>query len=122
MKFWTLGAKIAKFTQQYFSPLVDDGNSGTAKTIDWNGGNEHRVVMTGNCTFTFSNPVDGGRYVLALYTGAGGFTATWPASVLWAGGSAPTLSTTAAHTDIFTFIYVAATGKYHGAYSQDYAG
>jgi len=122
MKFWTLGAKIAKFTQQYYSPLVDLGNSGTAKTVDWDAGNEQRVVLTGNVVLTFSNPVNGGRYVLAAYSGAGAFTITWPASVLWPGGVAPVMTVTAARTDLFTFIYVATTGKYHGAFSQDYAG
>jgi hypothetical protein len=118
---WILN-KIAKFNKQYYSPLNADGNSGTAKTLDFDLGNEHRVVMTGNCTFTFSNPVDGGRYVVALFTGAGGFTAAWPANVIWPGNTPPVLTLTASVTDIFTFIYVATTNKYHGAFAQNYPG
>ena len=111
---------VAIFDGQYYSPLIDDGNSGVALTVNWNLGNEHHVTMTGNCTFTFSNPVNGGRYVLLLATGAGGFTATWPASVLWSGGSTPTVTATASKVDLFTFIYVASTAKYYGAYNQAY--
>lgn len=111
---------VGKFVGQYFSPLVADGNSGTTKTIDWNAGNEHFCTLTGNVTFTFSNPVDGGRYVLLLATGAGSFTATWPASVLWPGGTAPTITVTASKLDLITFIYVSGTSKYYGSFNQAY--
>jgi hypothetical protein len=109
---------VAKFAGQYYSPAVDDGNSGTAKTIDWNLGNEHELTLTGNVTLTFTHPVNGGRYVLVLKTGAGGFTVTWPAAVLWPGGSAPTITVTASKVDLITFMYLAGSGKYYGAFSQ----
>ncbi len=35
--------------------------------------------------------------------GSGGRLVTWPASVVWPGGTTPTLSTAAAAVDIFTF-------------------
>lgn len=113
-------AAVAKFAGQYFSPLIDDGNSGAAKTINWNLGNEHELTLTGNVTLTFSNPVNGGRYVMVVKSGAGGFTVTWPAAVLWPGGVAPTITVAAGKTDIIAFQYVASTTKYYGAYSQNY--
>lgn len=84
----------------------DAGNSSTAKTIDWNDGNMQKVVMTGNCTFTFSNPVTGGSYMLECLQDAGGSkTATWPSTVKWEGGSNPTLTTTGSRKDVFVFTW-----------------
>lgn len=85
---------------------ADSGDTGTAKTIDWNDGNIQKVRMTGNCTFTFSNPVTGGSYMLELLQdGTGSRTATWPATVKWEGGSAPTLTTTASRKDVVVFVW-----------------
>ncbi|HNW85246.1 MAG TPA: discoidin domain-containing protein, partial [Candidatus Cryosericum sp.] len=33
---------------------IDDGNSGTAKTIDWNAGTAHKTTLTGNVTLAFT--------------------------------------------------------------------
>lgn len=105
---------------QYYSPTIDDGNSSTADTIDWNGGNLHYSTLTGNVTYTFSNPLNGGRYVLLMNTGAGGFTVTWPAAVLWPGGVAPTITATAGKVDMCVFAYETVNSKYYGACSQNY--
>jgi hypothetical protein len=100
--------------------FYDAGNSGTAKTLDWTNSRHQRLVLTGNVTFTFSNPTDGARYVLHIGTGAGGFTGTWPAAVLWSSGVAPVLTTAAAKTDLVVLIYSSTTAKYYGAVSQAY--
>ncbi|MFC1729750.1 hypothetical protein ACFL6I_05380 [candidate division KSB1 bacterium] len=67
------------------------------------------ITLTGNCTFTFSNPPTsgtGGTITLILkQDGTGSRTATWPASVKWAGGTAPTLTTTlTTGMDVLSFI------------------
>jgi hypothetical protein len=113
-------AAVAKFAGQYYSPLVDDGNSGTADTIDWNAGNEHLSTLTGNVTYTLSNPVDGGRYVILIATGAGSFSATWPGTVAWPGGVAPTITAAAGKVDVITLIYRAGASTYYAAFSQNY--
>ena len=83
---------------------VDSGTSGTAKTIDWNNGIAQKVSMTGNCTFTLSNPTPWQTYVLKLTQDAtGGRTATRPASCKKASGFA--LSTAANKVDIVTMYY-----------------
>lgn len=88
----------------------DAGNSSTAITINWATATTQKVTLTGNCTFTFSNPVAGGVYVLRAHQDAtGSRTATWPATVHWSGGTAPTLTTTASKVDVFTFHYDGAT-------------
>lgn len=62
------------------------------------------TVDTSTTTFTFSNPPatgTAGSFTLIL-TNGGSQTVNWPASVDWAGGTAPTL--TAAGVDILTFL------------------
>lgn len=99
------GAVMAA-TGQYFSTRYSAGNSSTAITLDFNNGNVQFVTMTGNCTFTLSNPKSGGRYILELLQdGTGSRTATWPATVKWSGGTTPTLTTTAGRTDIITLYW-----------------
>lgn len=99
------------------------GNSGTTLTIDWNNGDVQRVAMTGNCTFTFSNPIAGRSYTLVLtQDGTGSRTATWPATVQWAGGAAPTLTTTATTgRDVLTFVYSGGLTKYLGVSALNFA-
>jgi hypothetical protein len=91
---------------QAIAKRVDDGDSGTSKTIDFNGGNIHRVRLTGNCTFTFSNPQTGGTYRLeCLQDTTGSRTVTWPATVKWDNNTTPTLTTTVSRKDTFDFYY-----------------
>lgn len=96
-------ARIA-VTGQYFSTryaLTD----GATIALDWDNGNVQSVTLGGNRTFTFANPKDGGRYVIVLtQDGTGSRTVTWP-TIKWQGGSAPTLTTTAAKKDIITIFY-----------------
>jgi hypothetical protein len=82
------------------------GNSSTALTVNFNNGGNQKVTLTGNCTFTFSNPVAGETYLIKLVQdGAGSHTATWPAAVKWPAATAPTLTTTASAIDIVSFYY-----------------
>jgi hypothetical protein len=89
-----------------FGTEVNDGSSSTADTIDWSQGQHHRSTLTGDCTYTFTPPSYHGLFLLKLIQdGTGSRHVTWPASVLWPGGTAPTLSTTAGAVDIVTFYY-----------------
>ena len=88
--------------------LATNGTSGSTATIDLEDGNFHKVTLTANCTFTFSNPPatgTAGSFTLFLVQdGTGSRTVTWPGSVDWAGATAPTLTTAAAGVDVLTFI------------------
>jgi hypothetical protein len=107
------GAFTAYFTE------TDNGNSGTADTIDWTLSNKQRSTLTGNVTFTFTAPPGPCSLVLKLIQDATGTrTVTWPATVHWSGGTAPTLTTTAAKVDIVTFYYDGTT--YFGNSSLNY--
>lgn len=86
--------------------VVDNGNSSTADTIDLSAGNVQKSTLTDNVTYTFTNPTTGTQYELWLIQdGSGSRTATWPGTVKWAGGAAPTLTTTAAKIDIIHCSY-----------------
>lgn len=106
--------------QQYGSGAeYNNGNSGTAKTVDWDRGRVQKVTMTGNCTFTLSNPKTAFTYLLRLVQDAtGSRTATWPATVNWPGGTAPTLSG-ANNVDLIS-LYWDGT-DYYGASALNYS-
>ena len=88
--------------------LATNGTSGAAATVDLENGNFHKVTLTANCTFTFSNPPatgTAGSFTLFLVQdGTGSRTVTWPGEVDWSAATAPTLTTTAAAVDVLTFI------------------
>lgn len=79
---------------------------GATITVSWNNSNTQSVTLGGNRTFVFNDPKDGSRYTLIVKQDAtGSRTAIWPATVKWAGGTAPVLTTTANRTDCFTFVW-----------------
>jgi hypothetical protein len=91
-----------------YSETTVIANTGATYTIDLESGNVFNLTLTGNCTYTFSNPPASGSAgaftLIQNQDGTGSRTVTWPASVEWAGGSAPTITSTASSTDVFTFI------------------
>jgi hypothetical protein len=104
----------------YVESVVAIGNSGTTKTLALTNGTVQTVTMTGNCTFTMPTNVAGKSFILiAVQDGTGSRTATFT-SVKWAGGTAPTLTTTATTgRDILTF--VADGTNWYGTYAQAFA-
>lgn len=85
---------------------------GATIAIDWRDGNQQRVTLGGNRTITMSGYIAGQILRLVVcQDGTGSRTLTWPAAVVWAGGSAPTLTTTASKCDVLTFLATDATGS-----------
>jgi hypothetical protein len=79
-------------------------NTGTAYTIALTNGTMQILTLTGNCTFDFPSAVVGKSFTLLLrQDGTGSRTVTWPASVRWPGGTAPTITSTANRTDKYVF-------------------
>lgn len=95
--------------------VVAGGNTGAAKTVpDTALGGVVNFTMTGNCTFTFPTVGAGGSFKMRLVQDAtGSRTATWPGTVKWPGGTAPTLTTTAARSDDLEFTSFDGT-NWHG--------
>lgn len=114
----TKGASTA-FVQAALATTVDDGNSGTADTIDFSAGNIHKSTLTGSVTYTFTAPPTGSVVVLKVVQGSGPYTVTWPGTVKWPAATAPTLTTTNGHVDIFTF-YWDGTDYFGVVSGQDY--
>jgi len=82
-----------------------DALSGTTPTVDCHNGNMFSLTTSGNTTFTFSNPPASGTafgFTLKLVAG-GTHTITYPASVDWAGGTAPD-APASGETDVLVFI------------------
>jgi len=104
----------------YVESVVAIGNSGTTQTLSLTNGTVQTVTMTGNCTFTMPTATAGKSFILiAVQDGTGSRTATFT-SVKWAGGTAPTLTTTATTgRDILTF--VADGTNWYGTYAQAFA-
>ena len=80
------------------------GNTGATRTLDLTVANFFSATLNQACTFTFSNPPASGKFgcfVLELTNGAA-FNITWPASVDWPGGSAPSLTASGKDQLVFT--------------------
>lgn len=92
--------------------------TGLLQTVSLANGNVLDITLNSTTTFTFTNPTIG-TYILKLTQGVGGgFLVNWPVNVIWSGGTAPTLSTTAGKIDIITLIYDGTS--YYGNYSLNY--
>jgi len=101
------------FTNGY-TEEVATANTGTAYTIDLAGGSVQILTLTGNCTFTFPTATAGQSFILLLkQDGTGGRTVTWPASVKWPGGTAPTITSTASKMD--KLVFTAADSNWYGS-------
>ena len=84
--------------------LVAHGAMGATETFDCTNGNIHTATADATVTITFSNPPATGDagYLVIFLTNGGSQTITWPTSVDWPAGTAPTL--TSAGLDILTFV------------------
>ena len=80
------------------------GSTGATRTFDLSVANFFSATLDQACTFTFSNPPasgDFGAFVLEL-TNGGAFEITYPASVDFVGGVAPTLTASGVDQLVFT--------------------
>ena len=106
-----LTGKITLWSPVGYGSQVNNGNTGTSQTINWNSGQGfHKSTLTDNVTFTFSNPGNatvGGfiaKYQLFIQQdGTGGRSITWPAAVTIAGDDQPAQGANA--VTIYTFYY-----------------
>ena len=79
--------------------------SGTSIAWDLSANQVARLVLSTNGTMAdATNKVDGSTYILLVTQGTGSNTLAWNATYKWPGGTAPTLTTGSAKSDIFTFL------------------
>jgi hypothetical protein len=91
--------------------------TGTSTTIDLATATNFTHTLTGATTYTFSNPATTGNataFTLKVIQDSTARTITWPASVDWAGGTAPTLTATSGGVDVFVFYTIDGGTTYYG--------
>jgi cytoskeletal protein CcmA (bactofilin family) len=94
--------RAVSYNDTYVAPT----SSSNATTIACESGNYFKHTLTENTTFTFSNPPASGTgfsFILHLIQDSSARTVTWPGAVDWAGGTAPTISTSSGADDFFVF-------------------
>jgi hypothetical protein len=87
--------------------------SAGATTLSCDNGNIFALTLVNGTptAITLSN-ARAGSYVVNLKQPAGGSaTVTWATTIVWAGGTAPTLTTTANYLDVITLIYDGTTWR-----------
>jgi len=95
--------------KDYAESYTASSGSGST-TLDLTNGNVFQhTASSGNVTFVFSNPPGSGKtgsLTLKWIQDSSNRTITWPGSVDWAGGSAPSVTSGSAKVDVYTFFTV----------------
>lgn len=98
---WTARQDFKTYTETKTTANPSAG----AITYDLSTGTHFETALTGNATVTISNVPSGVASFTVKFTADGtGRTFTWPGSVVWQGGSAPTFTSTNNKRDFITFI------------------
>ena len=108
---------VVSFDNGTIEEVTSITSSSNAATINLRDGNLFEHDLTENVTYTFSNPAASGRassFVLKVIQGSTARTITWPSSVDWPAGTAPTLTTTDDGVDVFVFFTIDGGTTYYG--------
>ena len=111
----------SKFMRGTFSDKVTAiGNTSTAATVDLSLGTVFTATLTGNCTFTFSNPngvaTTASSFTLILTNDATpSRSIVWPGSVAFSDGAVPARTTAASAKDIWFFFTPDGGSVYYGS-------
>lgn len=94
--------------------------SGTTPSVDVGARDTYTLTTSGNTTFTFTGAPSSGQVgTFSLIITAGGtHTLTWPASVDWAGGTAPD-APASGEKDVYTFMTVDGGTTWYGFLAGD---
>ena len=115
---WKLLAK--KYNYNGSTPT----NTSNATEIDLSTGNFFDIILDEQTTVSFANPPTSGSFkkfqvklsILSSYVST--ISVTWPNSVAWEGGSAPTLPELG-HTDVLEFYTSDGGTTYYGKLKED---
>ena len=107
------GAKLKDYSEVVTAHSITSGNL----TLDIEDGNVHTVSIDAliSPTLAFSNPIasgDASSLTLFITDGATSGGITWPTSVKWSGGTAPSLS--ASGTDVVSFTTIDGGTAWYG--------
>ena len=100
------------FSKAVKTPLKSNTDGATI-TFDLDEASTHTVTLGDNRTLAISNEDAGQKFIINLVQdGTGSRTVTWFSTIKWAGGSAPTLTTTADKADSFGFLCTGSDAYY----------
>jgi hypothetical protein len=105
-------------TADQLGPVRGSLTAVAALDIDCSLGNFFTKTINANSTFTFSNPPSTRAFAFTLELTHTSGTVTWPTTVRWPGGTAPTLTTNRVH--LFTFVTDDAGTNWRGASQTNY--
>ena len=116
----TLSAKtLTNPTVTNYVETPYSANSSTAITLALTNGTVQIITLTGNATITMPTATSGKSFIMYLKQDAtGSRTVTW-STVKWAGGTAPTITSTASRQDILSF-FADGTNWYGVVVAQNY--
>jgi len=109
---------VARYTSNFTPPTAAFSNTGP--TLDLSSGNTFVHAPSANVAYAFSNPPASGTaidFTLKVAPSAT-VTITWPSSVKWAGGTAPS-APASGETDAFTFYSTDGGTSYYGFHAGD---
>ena len=111
------GSSLVSITtvNRAYIPVEQKFISTATSTFDWAYSNIHSLTLSNaTTTLSFANPVAGQAIITRLtQDSTGGRRVVFPSTILWAGGTTPTLASTASKTDLFGFLCTA-SGYYDG--------
>ena len=108
------------FTNGYTEEVFSSTPTSTI-TLDLANGSVQIITLGGNITYTFPTPVAGKSLTLIQkQDGTGSRTVTWPASVKWPAGTAPTITSTASKADKFVFTAIDGSSWLGSVAGQNY--
>ncbi len=100
--------------KKYCDGVLITNTDGAIITFNLNQGKKHTVVLGDNRTLVLTGGYVGQVFLIRLVQdGTGSRTVTWFSTIKWAGGSAPTLTTTLNKADVFGFLCTS-EGNYDG--------
>ena len=121
VRFTDGGDVRVKNTVVFAAETANTIGDGATGAIDWNTSQKQKVTITGTgITCNFTDPTGVCNLLLKVVQGDGSdVIGTWDSDILWAGGSAPTLSTGNGEIDILSFYWDGS--KYYGIASLDFS-
>ena len=108
----------ARYTSNFTPPTVAFSNTGP--TLDLSSGNTFVHAPSANVAYAFANPPASGTAIdfTLKVTPSATVTITWPSSVKWAGGTAPS-APASGETNAFTFYSTDGGTSYYGFHAGD---
>jgi hypothetical protein len=103
------------FVNRTYMPVETKLISTATSTFDFAYSNIHSLTLSAaTTTLSFANPVSGQAIIVRLgQDSTGGRTVVFPSTIYWAGGTTPTLTSTASKTDSYGLLCTA-SGFYDG--------